>query len=772
MVGKGIEQFYNCYKRNLYEIRHIEKSIFEESYNYHKWEAGLQEKSQILRDIYEQNEKLLNDEIRLLYENAKEINEDLVTDLLQHIMYFIYEDHMDFEITEKVLQLLEDYIETKAADWQKIKYYYIKGLMTAKGMLNEADYDWFDKIIAVCEDWTKSDRNGSKERILDAHIYRIICAVKFDKTDVKGFFKFVDEAKRQWERPETLDVLQQIHGKERDVEHYIEQRLELIDYLQVLILSKENFGKMTENEISRLYTYFEQEYKKGVENRKLNARIFLAYHQMRYYMGRIDEAEYVKSLDLYMRPAPYEYPGHLNFEMRKEDLVTSLEQHRYLCNSFSYALILLPEKLMYSQSDEKREQIYKEIEQYICGLSTLENAGYLDLKLVETMIIMASRMEEQKVFRLLETIMLHRQLPTAIHLAMVSKLVEIFIKHIVDEKPEMLVGLLNTTSVEDVRNAREEIIAFVVKAGLCHDIGKLACTDIINLQSRRITNEEFGLIKGHPTTGKQIADKIPAFRPYSNIILGHHMFADRTGGYPMNVDIPVNAYTLVIDLITICDSIDAATDILGRNYAKGKSFERIVTELINQSGTRYSKELVDILCESKSLSEQLENLTGTMRANVYHDLYVRKVKPLALDKEYVERCFTEYKDSDRKFVADFLEQYYDAIPSLTIDEFEQCDEKYLVENSRREIIGFFLGNRSCLNQEKGILLQILFIKDTARKVGIGQRILQYAETELQQKGYSFIAMESKEELSNRERFMWINGYTRNKDNLLVKYLSK
>ena len=69
-------------------------------------------------------------------------------------------------------------------------------------------------------------------------------------------------------------------------------------------------------------------------------------------------------------------------------------------------------------------------------------------------------------------------------------------------------------------------------------------------------------------------------------------------------------------------------------------------------------------------------------------------------------------------------------------------------------------------------MQILFIKDTARKVGIGQRILQYAETELQQKGYSFIAMESKEELSNRERFMWINGYNRNKDNLLVKYLSK
>ena len=61
MVTKGIEKFYNSYKHNLYEIRHIEKTIFAESYDYRKWEASLREKSQVLRSIYEQNENLLNE---------------------------------------------------------------------------------------------------------------------------------------------------------------------------------------------------------------------------------------------------------------------------------------------------------------------------------------------------------------------------------------------------------------------------------------------------------------------------------------------------------------------------------------------------------------------------------------------------------------------------------------------------------------------------------------------------------------------------------------
>ena len=45
MVAKKVEKFYNSYKRNLYEIRHIEKTIFADAYDYGKWETALREKS-------------------------------------------------------------------------------------------------------------------------------------------------------------------------------------------------------------------------------------------------------------------------------------------------------------------------------------------------------------------------------------------------------------------------------------------------------------------------------------------------------------------------------------------------------------------------------------------------------------------------------------------------------------------------------------------------------------------------------------------------------
>lgn len=771
MVATDVEKIYNKYKSNLYEIRHIEKTIFAESYDYQKWEALLREKSYVLREIYEQNEKLLNEELRELRKNEEKINGELVTNLLQHIMYFVYEDHQDFELTEKVLNWLEPYIETKAQDWQKIKFYYIKGLMIAKGMSSHVQYDWYEKITGVCGDWTKADRNGSKERLLDSYLYRVmyIGAYQREKTDL--FFESVDEAVRQWKRPETLSLLQEIYGKEKDVEHYINMRLELIEYMQYMIVTKENIACMSKEKLETLYEYFEKNYKIGVETRKLNCRIFITYHKLRYFMGITDESEYVEALDMYRKPSPYEYPTDMNFEMYRADLFSCLECNRYFCNSFSYALILSPEKLKYAKEQAKRDQIYEEIEQYVCGLSTMENGVYMDIQLVEIMKILAGTMEENKVFRLLETIMLHRQLPTAIHLAMVSKLVNIYIELILNEKPELLIGLLGTTSVGEVQDKREEIISFAVKAGLCHDIGKLISTDIINLQSRRITDEEFGMIKWHPLAGKSIAEEIPAFAPYVDIIVGHHLFADQTGGYPREVDMSQSADKVIINLITICDSIDAATDILGRNYAKGKDFSKILAELKEQSGTRYSKELVEVLDNSESLKIEMTSLTGEKRAGVYHDLYARRVKPLALDKKYVERYFRTCGAEDKESVVKFINAHEKIDNELCINKYDSCEEKYLVKNIEDDIIGVFFGKKDTLQGKDAVFIELLLVNEASRHAGIGRRLLFYVEEELREKGYMYVAYNIHNELGNMERFMWINGYKSGKDMILKKQIN-
>ena len=769
MVVADVEKIYNSYKRNIYEIRHIEKTIFAESYDYEKWEVSLQEKSHVLRAIYEQNEKLLNEELRSLYSSSEEVSDELVTALLQHIMYFVYEDHYDYELTEKVLNYIEAYVESKAQDWQKIKFYYIKGLMIAKGMGSDLAYPWYEKLNSVCSDWTKTDRNGSKERMLDAYLYRVMCLGAYNNADYELFYRSLEEAKVQWMKPETAEVLSVIYGK--DMSHYISMRLELLNYMQIFMVSKENLEKMPEKTICALKQYLEREYENGVQERRLNCHIFMAYHKLNFLLGYISEEEYLKRLDFFIKPSPYEYPDDMNFEMRRKDFFSCLEFNRYFCNSFVYAMQLLPEKLRYTTDTEKQEKIYREIEQYVCGLSTMENGVYMDRVLVDIMKLIAQKMDDEKVFRLLESVMLHRQLPTAIHLAMVSKLVNIYVKEILEVKPELFIGLIGTTSVEAVKARKKEILDYSVKAGLCHDIGKLLSTDIINLQSRRITDEEFGVIKWHPLAGKSIADEIPAFKPYVDIIVGHHMFADRNGGYPREFDISGTANKTIIDLITICDSIDAATDILGRNYAKGKDFNRILEELKEQSGTRYEKKLVDILEQSDRLKQKMTSLTGEKRAAVYHDLYARRVKPLALDKKYVERYFGACKPEDKERVIEFIHANIGSDSKWDTEKYESYEARYFVKNVENDIIGVFFGEKTFLEDKPAISIEMLLVKESSRHAGIGSRLLFYVEEELRGMGYAYVTYPVKEELGIMERYMWINGYKNDNNTILKKQIN-
>ena len=227
----------------------------------------------------------------------------------------------------------------------------------------------------------------------------------------------------------------------------------------------------------------------------------------------------------------------------------------------------------------------------------------------------------------------------------------------------------------------------------------------------------------------------------------------------------------IIDLITICDSIDAATDILGRNYTKGKDFDKILSELKEQSGIRYAKEFVDILSASEELKTEMSRLTGEQRAAVYHDLYARRVKPLALDKNYVERYFRACEPVDEESVVAFIQKYTGTDNGFCTDKFRQCEEKYLVKNVEDDIIGVFLGKKETLDNNAAIFIDVLLVKENSRHAGIGSRLLFSVEDKLREKGYAYVAYKVQEELGNAERFMWINGYKNDMADVLKKEIN-
>ncbi|MGH9580146.1 MAG: HD domain-containing phosphohydrolase, partial [Terriglobales bacterium] len=102
----------------------------------------------------------------------------------------------------------------------------------------------------------------------------------------------------------------------------------------------------------------------------------------------------------------------------------------------------------------------------------------------------------------------------------------------------------------------EEQVTALRRAGIVHDIGKVAVSDAILLKPARLTAEEFRTMQEHPAVGERICKPLKSFKLVLPIIRHHHEKLDGTG-YPDGLkggSIPLTARVL-----TIVDVFDALT---------------------------------------------------------------------------------------------------------------------------------------------------------------------------------------------------------------------
>lgn len=115
-----------------------------------------------------------------------------------------------------------------------------------------------------------------------------------------------------------------------------------------------------------------------------------------------------------------------------------------------------------------------------------------------------------------------------------------------------------------------------------HDIGKIGVPDAVLNKDGKLTDEEWELMKKHPSIGAEILSKSHRLSELSDIVLMHHERYDGAG-YPTGaagVDIPVGAR-----IIAICDSIDAMTS--NRCYRKAHDFDFCYQEIEKNLGKMY-----------------------------------------------------------------------------------------------------------------------------------------------------------------------------------------
>ncbi|MCW3007950.1 MAG: hypothetical protein JWP17_2576 [Solirubrobacterales bacterium] len=172
----------------------------------------------------------------------------------------------------------------------------------------------------------------------------------------------------------------------------------------------------------------------------------------------------------------------------------------------------------------------------------------------------------------------------------------------------VLAALVQTLSLRDKMTARhsaavarysraiaraigssEEQQELVHTAGLLHDIGKFIFPDRILFADRRLSEEDWEIVKRHPAQGARVVGKVAGYGPVAEIIRCHHERIDGKG-YPRGLggeEIP-----LLSRMISIADTYDVMT--ARDSYRDPVSQDEAITELRRVSGTQLDGELVEV----------------------------------------------------------------------------------------------------------------------------------------------------------------------------------
>ncbi len=126
-------------------------------------------------------------------------------------------------------------------------------------------------------------------------------------------------------------------------------------------------------------------------------------------------------------------------------------------------------------------------------------------------------------------------------------------------------------------------------AGVLHDIGKIGISDSILNKKDRLTNEEYELIKQHPSISYKILSKIGLKQEIMEAVRCHHERYDGRG-YPDGIQ--GSDITVMAAIISIADAFDAITS--ERSYKKAKTIRQGINEIVIHRGMQFDPKIVDI----------------------------------------------------------------------------------------------------------------------------------------------------------------------------------
>ena len=209
---------------------------------------------------------------------------------------------------------------------------------------------------------------------------------------------------------------------------------------------------------------------------------------------------------------------------------------------------------------------------------------------------------------------------TLVHTELVEKYASVILQAVFEKCPELLIGVSGTTSVKEVLAKKAEINTILSIGCQFHDVGKLQLQAIVNNEFRKLTDHEFKIIKSHSENCSFLLDLDSKFGHFTRFALGHHKWYDGTKGYPVWYDNTKCKERTLVDIVTIADCLEAATNFMSRNYRRSKPYETMIEEFKSQAGTRYNPYVLDALINSKYYDELGERVRNS-RSVIYQQIF-------------------------------------------------------------------------------------------------------------------------------------------------------
>lgn len=153
---------------------------------------------------------------------------------------------------------------------------------------------------------------------------------------------------------------------------------------------------------------------------------------------------------------------------------------------------------------------------------------------------------------------------------------------------------------------QEQQLEEIEIAGMLHDIGKIGIDDEILTKKGGLTEEEYLIMKSHPTIGKKILDPIGLSEKIIQGVYLHHKRYDLKG-YPK--DEQLEKLMLYPAIIGVADALDAMTS--NRTYSKEKSIADAMSEIRKFAGSQFAPLVVEAL--ERIIEEDKSSLQAIMR---------------------------------------------------------------------------------------------------------------------------------------------------------------